>query len=98
MTTLPEWYQDEAKMSHLNDLLRDPVLNLALGLVEKANTPGFRAGVAVSDLALVHSFQAGIHHVRRALVALTYKPDSVTNEAGEWEGDHVIPTQPTETE
>jgi hypothetical protein len=96
--TLPEWYQDDAKMAILNDILRDPVLEMALGLVEKANTPGFRAGVSPTDLALVHSFQAGVHHVRRALVALTHKHDSVIDEIGEWEGDHVLPqpTPPTE--
>lgn len=98
MITLPEWYQDEASMAHLNDLLRDPVFELALGLVERANTPAFRPGVSTTDLALVHSFQAGIHHTRRALTALTRKPDSVAEESGEWEGEHVIPLPPETTE
>jgi hypothetical protein len=95
--TLPEWYQNEAAMARLNDLLRDPVLELALGLVEKANSPAFRAGVTPTDLAMVHSFQAGVHHTRRALFALTHKPDLVSDEAGEWEGGHVLP-QPTDPE
>lgn len=82
-------------MAILNNLLRDPVLETALDLVEKANSPGFRPGVSPTDLAMVHSFQAGIHHVRRALIALTHKPDLDTDGVGEWEGDHVI-TPPSE--
>ena len=94
MKTLPEWYEDEARAARLNELLRDPVLGLALDLVEKANTPGFRAGVSPTDLALVHSFQAGIHHVRRALMTLTHKPDAMTEDLSEWEGEHILPKPP----
>ncbi len=96
--TIPEWYQDEAKMAILNSLLRDPVFEMALGLVEKANSPAFRAGVPAVDLALVHSFQAGIHHVRRALTALTHKPAANIDAPAEWEGDHVISSTTDETE
>lgn len=88
--TIPEWYKDEAKMHVLNSLLRDPVFEQALDLVEKANAPAFRAGVSATDLALVHSFQAGVHHVRRALVALTHTPPGERDTPGEWEGGHVV--------
>lgn len=94
--TLPEWYQDEANASQLMDVLRQPVLVKALSLVETANSPAFRAGVSPTDLALVHSFQAGVHHVRRALGALTRPPAAPADQLPEWEGDHILPPELTQ--
>jgi hypothetical protein len=94
MMTLQEWYSDEARSAILNDVLRDPILLRAFEVVEGANTPAFRPGVSTTDLAMVHSFQAGVHHVRRALTALTRKPEAMAEELPEWEGEHIL-TQPT---
>ena len=90
MITLPDWYKDESNLLELTKLLNNPVLEKALSLVEHANTPGFRPGVGINDLALVHAFQAGIHHVQRSLRILTMPPASGDAPAGEWEGDHII--------
>ena len=97
MTTLPEWYQDEANAPQLVDILRQPVLVKALSVIETANTPTFRPGVSPHDLALVHAFQAGVHHVRRTLGVLTRPPAEATAPLPEWEGGHVIESTP-ETE
>lgn len=98
MTTLPEWYQNEANASQLMDILRQPVLVKALSVIEAANTPTFRAGVSPTDLALVHAFQAGVHHVRRTLGVLTRPPADATPPLAEWEGSHIIPDSTPETE
>ena len=89
-TTLPEWYQDEANASQLADILRQPVLAKALSVIETANTPTFRTGVSPHDLALVHAFQAGVHHVRRTLGVLTRPAPEQAAPLPEWEGRHVI--------
>jgi hypothetical protein len=91
--TLPEWYQNEANASQLADLLKHPTVVRALDVVETANTPAFRSGVSPTDLALVHAFQAGIHHVRRALITLARPPGEAAEILPEWEGTHVMPAQ-----
>jgi hypothetical protein len=98
MTTLPEWYQDEANATQLADILRQPVLVKALSVIETANTPAFRAGVSPTDLALVHTFQAGVHHVRRTLGVLTRPAPEQAAPLPEWEGDHIFPESIPETE
>lgn len=98
MTTLPEWYQDEANALQLVDILRQPVLVKALSVIETANTPAFRAGVSPTDLALVHAFQAGVHHVRRTLGVLTRPAPEQAAPLPEWEGGHIIPESTKEIE
>jgi len=89
--TLPEWYQNEANAPQLLDALNQPVVVKALALIEAANTPAFRSGVSPTDLALVHAFQAGIHHVRRTLLVLTRPPAEHSSPLPEWEGGHILP-------
>jgi hypothetical protein len=96
--TLPEWYQDEANASQLVDILRQPVLVKALSVIETANSPIFRAGVSATDLALVHAFQAGVHHVRRTLGVLTRPPAEQAQTPPEWEGAHIVSDFTTDTE
>jgi hypothetical protein len=98
MTTLPEWYKDEANPSQLIDIMRQPVLVKALAVIETANTPVFRAGVSPTDLAIIHAFQAGVHHVRRTLGVLAHPPSEAQSPLAEWEGSHIIPDFLPETE
>jgi hypothetical protein len=90
MNSLKDWFEDESNMDQLSALLRHPILDRALTLVEKANAPVFRPGVSTTDLALLNAFQAGIHHARTALTAMTQLPTAGDAGQAEWEGDHVI--------
>lgn len=92
--TLEKWHENEFHRAHLAEVLEDPVVIRALSVLEGANSPQFRAGVSATDLALVHAFQAGVHHVRKALFALTTRPEPDTPALGEWEGGHVFPSDP----
>ena len=99
MITLPEWYQNEANRAELADLLVNPVLKRAFELVGSFNTPVFRSGVSTKDLALIHAFQAGVHHVHRTLHVLSRPPAEADTPAKEWEGDHIVPPiEPDETQ
>lgn len=92
MSTLSEWYKDESNAAELAALLRNPVLKSALAIVTSANSPVFRVGMGINDLALLQSFQAGVHHVPRTLQMLTLPPQAdVAEAAKEWEGTHVTP-------
>ena len=91
MTTLPEWYQNEANPAGLADILTNPILKRAFEVVGQTNTPVFRSGVAVTDLALIHAFQAGVHHVYRTMHILSKPPAEPGDHEPEWEGSHVIP-------
>lgn len=89
--TLQDWYKDDGNRARLANLLADPVLVKALAVIEESNCPVFRAGVAASDLALIHSFQSGVHHVRRTLQFLT-KPKAADAALPEpWTGPHIKP-------
>lgn len=88
---LKQWYDNPLNAEGLAELMEHPLFARALSVIESSNTPAFRAGVAPVDLALVHSFQAGVHHVRRALHALSKPPALADSPLGEWEW----PTDPT---
>jgi hypothetical protein len=90
---LQNWYENEVNAAHLAELLSDPVLNRAFAVIETANSPVFRAGAQPADLATLHAFQAGVHHVRRTLHLLTQPPAHKTEPLSEWEGDHIFDQQ-----
>ena len=93
MNSLADWYKDESNATELAALLHNPVLQRALAVVTAANSPVFRVGVGLNDLATLHAFQAGVHHVPRTLHMLTQPPVAHDPEAmKEWEGEHVVPT------
>lgn len=89
--TLPDWYKNEAHAAELAQLLENPTLKKALDVIEGANRPVFRAGVSPKDLALMASFQAGVHHVARMLAFLTRPPAADAGVEAEWQGAHVVP-------
>lgn len=91
MPTLKDWYEDENNRVALSELLDSRVLRKALDLIESFNTPVFRPGVSPKDLALIHSFQAGVHHVARTLHVLAAPmPQGNGDDLPEWEGTHVF--------
>lgn len=92
MTTLAEWYEDETHAIELAVLLKNPVLKAAITIVTTANCPVFRSGVALNDLALIHSFQAGVHHLPHALQVLTQPQPKHSAPLTEWEGEHILPS------
>ena len=96
MTSLSDWYKNPNNAPELAQILDNPVLQKALDVITSANSPIFRAGVKLDDLAVLHSFQAGVHHVRRTLQVLaTPQPQQTTQMPPEWEGDHIIPPADT---
>lgn len=90
MTSIADWYKDTSNAAELAALLANPVLRKALDVVATANTPGFRYGAPVADQAMLHSFQAGVHHVQRSLQTLTQPPAAPEAPTPEWQGDHVF--------
>lgn len=91
MTSLADWYQDESNAIELAVLLKNPTLRKALDVVASANTPGFNYGAPIADQAMLHAFQAGVHHVQRSLNTLTQPPMAPEAPVAEWQGAHVFP-------